>query len=94
MYPMTMSREQMLLGLLRLHRQLDELEVCLDREGTIPGPALLLNLGFGFLRNTLLAGCFFYLATERRSPWWLRVALWLLSFSMASFVAALQWLSG
>jgi hypothetical protein len=90
---MTMSREQLLLDLLRIHRKLDELELFLERDVSIPGPALLTRMGFGFLRNTVLAGCVFYLATERRTPWWLRIILWFLSFVMVSFVAALQWLS-
>jgi hypothetical protein len=93
MYPMTVSREQLLLDLLRIHRKLDELELFLESDVSIPGPALLTRMGFGFLRNTVLAGCVFYLATERRTPWWLRVILWLLSFLMVSFVAALQWIS-
>jgi hypothetical protein len=89
-----MSREHQLLELLRANRKLDELEgTLLGGGGNGPGPApLLTSLGFGLLRNTLLAGCFVSLTSERRrTPWWLRILLWLLSFGLVNFVATLLW---
>jgi hypothetical protein len=42
-------------------------------EGRTTHPLLLTRLGFGLLRNCLLAGTFCYLTSGRRTPWWLRV---------------------